>query len=128
MDAQQELFSTILKKLKAEFESVYDGFLPPEGTEYPFIYLLNSTQNDLSKVKFERMGTVYQTVEVWGNNPNNRGAISNMLMRIKSICAGIDRTENFSWVLKSINQEILADSSTKEPLMHGILELEFSFS
>lgn len=128
MDAQQELFSTILDILKTEFESVYDGFLPPEGTEYPFIYLSNSTQSDDSRVKFERMGTIYQTVDVWGNNPNRRGDISEMLMRIKSICARIDRTDNFKWVLKSVNQQILADTSTKEPLMHGILELEFSFS
>lgn len=128
VDAQQELFSTILERLKAEFESVYDGFLPPEGTEYPFIYLSNSTQTDATRAKFERMGTIYQTIDVWGNNPSKRGTISSMLMRIKSICAGIDRTDNFGWVLKSINQEILADASTKKPLMHGILELEFSFS
>lgn len=128
MDAQQELFSTILDVLKAEFESVYDGFLPPEGTKYPFIYLSNSTQSDDSRVKFERMGTIHQTVDVWGSNPNRRGDVSETLMRIKSICAGIDRTDSFKWVLKSVNQQILADTSTKEPLMHGVLELEFSFS
>ena len=43
MDAQQELYSALLMALKTKFKDtgidVYDTFLPPDGTPYPFIYL-----------------------------------------------------------------------------------------
>ena len=40
MDPQQELFSYLLVTLKKEYQDmVFDGFMPPEGTPYPFIYL-----------------------------------------------------------------------------------------
>lgn len=41
MDPQQELFTALLEKLRDEFgeDKVFDGFLPPENTPYPFIYL-----------------------------------------------------------------------------------------
>ena len=43
MDPQQELFSALLLELKKQYpDSVYDTFLPPEGTPYPFIYLADS--------------------------------------------------------------------------------------
>lgn len=41
MDPQQELFTALLLKLKEKYEDtgigVYDTFLPPDGTPYPFI-------------------------------------------------------------------------------------------
>lgn len=47
MDPQQELFTALLLKLKEKYEDtgigVYDTFLPPDGTPYPFIYLADST-------------------------------------------------------------------------------------
>lgn len=39
IDPQQELFTKILKDLSALGFDVYDGFLPPEDTPYPFVYL-----------------------------------------------------------------------------------------
>ena len=42
MDPQQELFSELLVKIKELGYDVYDGFLPPEGTPYPFIYLADN--------------------------------------------------------------------------------------
>lgn len=47
MDPQQELFSALLLELKKQYpDGVYDTFLPPEGTPYPFIYLADSDLND----------------------------------------------------------------------------------
>lgn len=123
-DPQQELFS----KLKMEFEAlgyaVYDGFLPPEGTAYPFIYLGDMTQTDDSK-KGAVLGNVFQTIHVWSNTPRNRGTVSKMLYSIKSVCRKIEHTKTYAWNLMHVTQHILPDNTTKTPLLHGVLEVEF---
>ena len=42
MDPQQELFTKLLTEIKALGYDVYDDFLPPDGTPYPFVYLADS--------------------------------------------------------------------------------------
>lgn len=127
MDAQQELFTRLLTDLRSKGYDVYDGFLPSEDTSYPFIYLSNSRQTD-RMTKTNLTGIVYQTIDVWGNSPKNRGTISNILQDIKRVCFGIDRTSNHVWHVSGVSQSILHDNTTNIPLIHGILQVDFSFS
>lgn len=126
-DPQQELFS----KLKTEIESlgydVYDGFLPPEETPYPFVYMGNCQQTDDAN-KSAVFGNVYQTIHIWSNTPLKRGTVSKMLLTIKNVCRSIKHTDSFSWFVRKINQRITEDNSTKTPLLHAVLEVEFKFS
>lgn len=127
MDAQQELFTRLLTDLRSKGYDVYDGFLPSEDTPYPFIYLSNSRQTD-RMTKTNLTGIVYQTIDVWGNSPKNRGTISNILQDIKRVCFGIDQTSNHVWHVSGVSQSILHDNTTNIPLIHGILQVDFSFS
>lgn len=128
IDPQQEIFTELLLKLKERYgDNVYDGFLPPEGTPYPFVYLGDSQQTDDAN-KTAVFGNVYQTIHVWSNTPKNRGAVSAMLLDIKQICRRIGHTANFAWDLRNTSQRVIPDNTTKQPLLHGILELEFKFS
>ena len=127
MDPQQEIFTELLLKLKDLGYDVYDTFLPPKGTPYPFIYLADSQQTD-TQTKSAMMGNVYQTIHVWHNNPKQRGTVSKMLLEIKEICYKLERTENYAWMIQSVNQRILPDNTTNTPLLHGLLEVEFKFS
>lgn len=127
MDPQQELFSTLLEELKKLGYDVYDGFLPQKNTPYPFIYLADSQQTD-QKTKSAVIGSVYQTIHVWHNNPKQRGTVSKMLLDVKKICYKLEHTENFAWMIQNVNQRIFPDNTTKQPLLHGILSAEFSFS
>lgn len=127
MDPQQELFTELLLRLKDLEYDVYDTFLPPEGTPYPFIYLADSQQTD-TQTKSAVMGNVYQTIHVWHNNPKQRGTVSEMLLNIKKVCYKLEDTENFAWMIQNMNQRILPDNTTKTPLLHGRLEVEFKFS
>lgn len=127
MDPQQELFTELLLKLKELGYDVYDTFLPPEDTPYPFIYLADSQQTDDAN-KMAVFGNVYQTIHVWHNNPRQRGAVSQMLLDIKKVCYRLEHTENFAWMVRNINQRVLPDNTTKTPLLHGLLEAEFKFS
>lgn len=127
MDPQQELFTELLLRLKDLEYDVYDTFLPPEGTPYPFIYLADSQQTD-TQTKSAVVGNVYQTIHVWHNNPKQRGTVSEMLLDIKKVCYKLEDTENFAWMIQNMNQLILPDNTTKTPLLHGRLEVEFKFS
>lgn len=127
MDPQQELFTELLLKLKDLGYDVYDTFLPPEGTPYPFIFIADSQQTD-TRTKSAAMGNVHQTIHVWHSSPNQRGTVSQMLLDIKKVCYKLEHTENFAWMIQNVNQRILPDNTTKTPLLHGVLEVEFKFS
>ncbi len=68
MDPQQEIFSELFKRIKEDGYDVYDGFLPPDNTPYPFVYLADNQQID-DRNKTAVFGSVYQTIDVWNNNP-----------------------------------------------------------
>lgn len=127
MDPQQELFSTLFTELNNTGYDVYDGFLPPKNTPYPFIYLADSAQID-EENKSAVFGRVTQTIHVWHNSPKQRGTVSKMLLDAKSICRKLEKTNNFSWFVRDVNQRILSDNTTKQPLLHGILSVEFYFN
>lgn len=126
-DPQQELFTALKLNIEALGYAVYDGFLPPEGTPYPFVYLGDFRMNDDAN-KGGVFGSVSPTIHVWSNNPRNRGTVSGMLLNIKKVCRNIHHTENFSWMVIEMNQDILPDTTTKTPLLHGVLEPVFKFS
>lgn len=128
IDPQQELFTALLVALRDKYgESVYDSVLPPEGTSYPFVYLADSqlVDQDLKNAVF---GTVHQTIHVWSNNPKKRGTVSGMLLEIKQICRQLESTSNFGWMVTGVDQQILPDNTTNEPLLHGWLQIDFRFS
>ena len=127
MDAQQELFSYLKVNIEALGYAVYDGFLPPEGTPYPFVYLGDSQQSDIS-TKGASHGVVYQTIHVYSNTPKQRGTLSAMLADIKMSCKRVVRTKNFAWHASNITTRIMPDNTTKTPLLHGIVEVDFKFS
>lgn len=126
MDAQQELFTALLTSLKAKGYDVHDGVLPPEGTPYPFVYLADShLVDDANKTAI--FGNVYQTIHVWHSNPRQRGTVSEMLGEIKRLCRSLSYTDSFAWDVRNVDQRILTDTTTKTPLLHGLLEVEFKF-
>lgn len=128
MDPQQELFTAVLVELRKRYpDQVYDTFLPPEGTPYPFVYLADNQQVDVQN-KTAIFGNVSQTIHVWHDNPRQRGTVSQMMLDVKRICYSLEHTEHFAWTIKNATQRILPDNTTGQPLMHGILEIEFSFS
>jgi len=127
MDSQQELFTKLKLSLEALGFAVYDGFLPPDGTAYPFVYLGDSRQDE-NATKSAVCGSVYQTIHIWSDSPTKRGTLSKMLLQAKEVCRSIKHTANFAWIVANVNQRIIADNTTKTPLLHGVLEVEFKFS
>lgn len=127
IDPQQELFSQLKLNIEGKGYAVYDGFLPPENTPYPFVYLGDFQQTD-STNKSAVFGFVYPTIHIWSDTPKKRGTLSKMLLDIKTVCREIEYTKNFAWMLTGMNQRIIPDNTTKTPLMHGVIEPTFKFS
>lgn len=127
IDPQQELFSQLKLNIEGKGYAVYDGFLPPENTPYPFVYLGDFQQTD-SANKSAVFGFVYPTIHIWSDTPKKRGTLSKMLLDIKTVCREIEHTKNFAWMLTGMNQRIIPDNTTKTPLMHGVIEPTFKFS
>lgn len=127
IDPQQEFFSRLKLDLEALGFDVYDGALPPEDTPYPFIYLGDNTQTD-QETKNAVIGNVSQTVHVWHSNPRQRGTVSKMVLAVKSACRHIEHTTNFAWVVNNISAHIFFDTTTKTPLLHGVVNVGLKFS
>ena len=127
MDPQQELFTRLKLDLEAKEYDVYDGALPPKDTPYPFVYLADSQLID-EENKTAVFGRVTQRIHVWHNDSKQRGTVSRMLLDIKTVCRRINKTNNFAWSVRGINQQILSDTTTKRPLLHGVLDVELIFS
>lgn len=126
-DPQQELFTALKIGHEALGYDVYDGFLPPEGTPYPFVYLGEAQQSD-SASKGAVFGRVHQTIHFWHNNPKQRGTLSDMILNAKAVCSNIVHTAHYSWEARGISTRIFPDNTTKTPLLHGVLEVDFYFS
>lgn len=127
IDPQQELFTALKLSLEAQGLDVYDSVLPPENTPYPFVYLGDCQQVDDAN-KNAVFGNVYQTIHVWHNNPKQRGTVSEILLKIKTVCRELEHTPNFMFMLTNASQQILSDTTTKTPLLHGVIEIEWKFS
>jgi len=127
IDPQQELFTAYKLGLEAKGYAVYDGKLPPENTPYPFIYLGDFRQSDLI-YKNAVNGNVYPKIHVWHDNPGQRGTVSAMLLDIKRVIYQTEKTKGFSWLVQSVNSQIIPDNTTKTPLLHGVVDAGLKFS
>lgn len=128
-DPQQEIFSAMLIGLRGLGYDVYDGALPPEGTKYPFIYMSDSQQVDTG-LKGIVLGQVTLTFDVWHDNFDQRGIVSQTLLSIKGYARSITKTQHYSWFVpaNSVDQQIMPDTTTRTPLLHGVLFVTFKFS
>ena len=127
IDPQQELFTAYKLSLEAMGYAVYDGELPPEDTPYPFYYLGDFSQSDTVH-KNAVTGTVLPTVHIWHNDPRQRGTVSKMMLDAKRVIYNINKTKAYSWLVQSVESQIIPDNTTKTPLLHGIVTARVIFS
>lgn len=126
LDPQQELFIALKLEIEKLSYAVYDGALPPADTPYPFVYLGDFRQND-TVYKNAVSGTVFPTIHIWHNNIKQRGTVSKMLLNVKAVLYGLKRTNNYSWLIKNVNTQIISDDTTNTPLLHGVIEADCIF-
>lgn len=124
LDPEQELFIALKKAIEQSYNT-YDGFLPPKGTPYPFVYLGEFSQTDDASNKSLVFAEVNATIHVWHDNPRQRGTVSEMLSTVKECARELKETKHYCWTVSAVYQRILEDNTTTSPLMHGVLEITF---
>lgn len=124
IDPQQELFTKLRTEISKNYD-VFDGALPPADTPYPFVYLGETTIRDDYGNKTMVLANVGVTIHVWSDDFTKRGTHSEILRNVKAIARSITETTSYSWQIVNIYQRQLEDNTTRTPLLHGVLELEY---
>jgi len=122
---EQEVFDVVYMKCQQLGYDVYD-YLPPEQTAYPFVYVGEVFQQD-RHTKSGLFGDVQVTVHVY-NDYQKRRETTTMRDRIKHELYKVRNAGSINLTLKRGTGQIFIDDSTTEPLLHGVLELEFTFT
>ena len=122
-DPQQIIYTAIIKTLRAAGYDVYDGLLPSEDVPYPFIYLGETMQNDTGN-KSCVFAYITQSIHVWNNDYTKRGDFSAMLLDIKTKCRTL-KSDICPIYVRNMSQQILDDTTTSQPLMHAIIDVEW---
>jgi hypothetical protein len=122
---EQEIFDAIYSTCLNLGYRTYD-YLPPNGTQYPFVYIGEVFQQD-RHTKSGLFGDIQVTVHIF-NDRKKRKETTTMRDTIKNELYKLKRAGNINVMLKRGTGQILIDNSTSEPLLHGILELEFTYN
>jgi hypothetical protein len=122
---EQEIFDAIFSTCLNLGYRTYD-YLPPNGTQYPFVYIGEVFQQD-RHTKSGLFGDIQVTVHIY-NDRKKRKETTTMRDTIKNELYKLKRAGNINVMLKRGTGQILIDNSTSEPLLHGILELEFTYN
>lgn len=126
MNPGMELFGALLSKLTEAFPGkVFDTFLPPGQTPYPFIYLNSSYEIEDFRMKGAYFGRTLISVDVWHNDPTQRGTADALLFSIRQICRALDKTASYNWCLSECSLDYTADRTTSQPLLRGRLSLTY---
>lgn len=122
---EQEIFDAIYSTCLNLGYRTYD-YLPPNGTQYPFVYIGEVFQQD-RHTKSGLFGDIQVTVHIF-NDRKKRKETTTMRDTIKNELYKLKRAGNINVMLKRGTGQILIDNSTSQPLLHGILELEFTYN
>lgn len=70
MNPGMELFGALLVALQSAYtDRVFDTFLPPEQTPYPFIFLNDPYEIEDFRMKGSYFGQTSISIDVWHNDP-----------------------------------------------------------
>ena|SRR5699024_4318132 len=122
---EQRVFDAIFKVCQRLNYRVFD-YLPARETPYPFVYVGEIFQQD-RQTKSNLYGNIQATIHIY-NDYKKRRETTSMRDNIKLEMYRIKDIDGMRLKLNRGTGQILIDDSTPETLIHGILELEFTFN
>lgn len=122
---QQQIYDAVyLCSLDLGYDT-YD-YLPAKEASLPFVFVGEQFDQD-RQTKSSLYGDVQQTIHIYGGKRQRR-QVNDMINRLKVELRKLKRTDNFYLTWKGINSQIMIDNSTSTTLLHGIVEVEFTFN
>lgn len=122
---EQEVFDAIFIESQNLGYRTFD-YLPPGNTEYPFVFIGEIFQQD-RHTKSGLFGDIQATVHVY-NHYRDRRETTTMRDSIKHAMYQKKQAGSINLTLKRGTGQIIIDDSFSQTLLHGILELEFTFT
>lgn len=122
---QLQLFNSLFIISLGLGYKTYD-YLPDNKAELPFVYIGEQFSQDRAN-KSTVHGNVQQTIHVYGNH-RQRQLVAEMVGKLRYKIRELKHTDSFNVPVVNMNDQTLIDNSTTTTLIHGILEVEFSFN
>ena len=100
-------------------------YLPDAGTQYPFIYVGESS--NANETNFDLFGNATQTIHIYATR-RQRAELDNLtsllLNALRGSCGAYDYAINFV----SCNQQDAPDNTDVQPLIHRVLDISFFYN
>lgn len=120
MNPGQELFGALLAALRKAYPGmVYDSFLPPEETPYPFIYLNGTYEIEDFRMKGVYFGQTAISIDVWHNDPTQRGTVDSLLFFCPADCPGTGSNRQLQLVSFGLHSRVHAGLHDKSAALQG---------
>jgi hypothetical protein len=126
--------------VKSPQQSIYDAvfatslnlgystypYLPAKDVAYPFVFVGEQFDQDIP-TKSVIYGLVNQTIHIY-HTYKKRRELTDMMNTLKREFRKLKKAGNYYLAVRNINAQTMIDNSTGEPLLHGIIEIEFRFN
>lgn len=122
---QLQIFNAIFKVSLALGYKTYD-YLPAKEASLPFVYVGEQFDVDIA-TKSVIYGRVTQRVHLYGDY-KKRLELTGMMDSLKREIRKLSKTPNFYISVKRLNAQTLLDTTSTQPLLHGIIEIEIQFN
>lgn len=121
---QQTIYDAVFKaSLDAGFRTF--DFLPAKDERYPFVYIGEQSDDD-RVLKTAVLGEVRQTIHIYHKH-TERGELAAMVDELRRRMWNLGKTEGKPFTCTAASGQMIPDTTTGTPLLHGIIEAVFRF-
>ncbi|MYL56199.1 hypothetical protein GLW20_01610 [Virgibacillus halodenitrificans] len=118
-----QLFNAVFSTSLGLGYTTFD-YSPGEGTPYPFVHVAEVKSADVINNKQTINGIISQTIHVWGY-ADNRALFVEMVFNLEQELRQLTRLKNYYLRFEGLDSNEVYDNSTKDNLLHGIIQAEY---
>ena len=100
-------------------------YLPDAGTQYPFIYVGESS--NANETNFDLFGSATQTIHIYATR-RQRAELDNLTSLLLNALRGSCRAYDYAINFVSCNQQDAPDNTDVQPLIHRVLDISFFYN
>lgn len=120
---RQLLYDTVFERLSMLGFIVYDK-LPMEEVPYPFIVIKNNLSEYDKRQKSNRSMALSLKIDIW-HLSDNRGEHDKTLTQIEQSLFSLVSIEGLPLIVRDLRTNEMTDTTTKDSLLHGIIDVTY---